>query len=204
MMFRRIKRREITPAETAANAAAKKAREAAAMTCQCCARKFLANLGTVAHHGYERPGTGWQTASCMGAKYLPFEVDRDKLGMMIEAMTRQLAGMKKHRAEVKADKVGIDREWKVREKVEGSSYSQEVRKSFTFTSRNFNEPDAIAAQRKIGIYGDWHDFKKSELASRDRKIKNLTDYIAECQARYDGWKQTHRWGAKSKTWMPIK
>ena len=29
-------------------------------------------------HGYERPGHGWQTGSCMGAKNLPFEVDRDR------------------------------------------------------------------------------------------------------------------------------
>ena len=57
------------------------------MHCQCCGRAILAKLGTIAHHGYERPDYGYQTASCMGAKELPFEVDRKVLGRLIVALT---------------------------------------------------------------------------------------------------------------------
>lgn len=44
------------------------------MTCQICGRKILAKNGKIAHHGYRRPGEGWQTASCEGARHLPLEV----------------------------------------------------------------------------------------------------------------------------------
>jgi len=53
--------------------------------CQICAREIKANTGTIAHHGYQRPGNGWQTASCMGAKYLPYEQSRDRIPAVIEA-----------------------------------------------------------------------------------------------------------------------
>jgi hypothetical protein len=50
-------------------------------TCQICARPILAKTGKIAHHGYTRPiyRSGWQTASCYGARKLPYEVDRSVL-----------------------------------------------------------------------------------------------------------------------------
>jgi hypothetical protein len=55
-------------------------------TCQICGRQIKANTGTIAHHGYQRPGGGWQTASCMGAKYLPYEQSCDRIPAAIEAI----------------------------------------------------------------------------------------------------------------------
>lgn len=46
-------------------------------TCQICGRPILAKTGKIAHHGYKRPGNGWQTQSCMGAKHLPYEQSCD-------------------------------------------------------------------------------------------------------------------------------
>lgn len=54
-------------------------------TCQICARHIKANTGVIAHHGYQRPGTGWQTASCPGAQSLPYEQSRDLIPVVIEA-----------------------------------------------------------------------------------------------------------------------
>ena len=50
-------------------------------TCQICAREIKAKNGLIAHHGYERPvyRSGWQTASCLGARGLPYEVSADLL-----------------------------------------------------------------------------------------------------------------------------
>jgi hypothetical protein len=47
-----------------------------AQTCQICGRAILASKGLIAHHGYQRP-QGWhaQTASCYGARELPYERD---------------------------------------------------------------------------------------------------------------------------------
>lgn len=48
-------------------------------TCQCCGRAIKAATGVIAHHGYRRPGGGWQTASCFGARHVPYEVGYDAL-----------------------------------------------------------------------------------------------------------------------------
>lgn len=53
-------------------------------TCQICARDIKANTGAIAHHGYQRPGFGWQTASCDGAQQLPYEISRDFIPVVIE------------------------------------------------------------------------------------------------------------------------
>jgi len=46
--------------------------------CQICGRDIKSALGLIAHHGYRRPG-GSQTASCPGARRLPYEISRDAL-----------------------------------------------------------------------------------------------------------------------------
>jgi len=47
--------------------------------CQICGRAVKSKNGVIAHHGFKRPGQGWQTASCYGAKYRPYEVAKDAL-----------------------------------------------------------------------------------------------------------------------------
>jgi len=91
-----------------ATIAAEKARkQASAMTCQCCGRQIFAQTGTIAHHGYERPGYGWQTASCMGAKYLPFEVDRARLADLIVSLQQMIDDTAKVIVSIKAEKVKL-------------------------------------------------------------------------------------------------
>jgi hypothetical protein len=53
-------------------------------TCQVCGRAIKANTGLIAHHGYRRPYAGWQTASCEGARYVPYEVSCDRLREVTE------------------------------------------------------------------------------------------------------------------------
>jgi hypothetical protein len=48
-------------------------------TCQVCGRAIKAKSGLIAHHGYTRPYEGWQTASCQGARYVPYEESCDRL-----------------------------------------------------------------------------------------------------------------------------
>lgn len=52
-------------------------------TCQICAREIKAKSGIIAHHGYTRPESGWQTDSCMGARQLPYEKSRDIIPIAI-------------------------------------------------------------------------------------------------------------------------
>lgn len=59
-------------------------------TCPCCFRQIAVQGGTMAHHGYERPGMGWQTASCPGIRFRPLEVSTDGLVWVINAIKAQL------------------------------------------------------------------------------------------------------------------
>lgn len=62
-------------------------------TCQLCGRAIMANTGVIAHHGYKRPGEGWQTSSCRGARELPYEVSCDCLKLEIPMMENALANV---------------------------------------------------------------------------------------------------------------
>lgn len=64
-------------------AAAKEAKKAVTRTCQICNRPIFAESGVIAHHGYTRPGGGYQTASCYGARAPAWERSRDRLGQYI-------------------------------------------------------------------------------------------------------------------------
>jgi hypothetical protein len=59
-------------------------------TCQICGREIGTTMGVIAHHGYTRPGSGWQTASCWGAKHVAYEVGHDALDSLIPVIAAQL------------------------------------------------------------------------------------------------------------------
>lgn len=63
----------------------------AATTCQICGRGIKASKGLIAHHGYERPGQGWQTSSCFGARWSPYEVACDALPPAIKSCEGYIA-----------------------------------------------------------------------------------------------------------------
>ncbi len=53
-------------------------------TCQICERVIKDKAGVIAHHGYQRPGDGWQTASCFGARYKAYELSNDRMQPYID------------------------------------------------------------------------------------------------------------------------
>lgn len=53
-------------------------------TCQICGRSIKAKHGLIAHHGYKRPQWGFQTDSCLGARYAPYEESRERLVEVME------------------------------------------------------------------------------------------------------------------------
>lgn len=197
------RRRKLTAEETAFNAARREARKQAAMHCQCCGRAILANKGTIAHHGYERPNHGWQTASCIGAKRLPFEVDRTALGEMITFLRARLKMQKDHRAAIAAEKIGIVFEYTQQfigpvrfYNFNLPSYRRAkwptVHMKFVVTSASWNAFKAGPGDGSTyGIY-DFADYKARHIKYLTSRINNLIAHIEEEQARYDGWKQTHK------------
>ena len=158
------------------------------MSCQCCGRKILANLGSIALHGYTRPGYGWQTASCMGSKELPFEVDRKALGRMITALQEMQTRMQGTRDQIADEIVPVRRHYKV-----GFREKQE-KKSFDFTRANWGSDEAKKALRDSGRFDrDFDDLLKIELANHDSGLRNIARDIKDQQKRFAEWKQTHEW-----------
>lgn len=68
-------------------------------TCPCCQRGIAVARGTMAHHGYERPGHGWQTASCAGIQFEPLEVSPKGLEYVVRRLQAQLEANQKALAE---------------------------------------------------------------------------------------------------------
>lgn len=159
------------------------------MHCQCCARPILAKGGLIAHHGYERPGTGWQTSSCPGARKDPWEVSRAALGRMIEGIKNTIEALKKSRAEV-----GVEQKPVTHGYIEYGRDGRRTVKTLTFTRETFAEVIRNSTYR-MSYYGDdatFDGFKKRDLRDRDGRIRRQAEFLAECMVRYEGWKQTHK------------
>lgn len=73
-------------------------------TCQICGRAILARTGVIAHHGYRRP-LGWhaQTASCFGARFVPYEAGHDALDRYVPIIEDLLARTITRRADLIAN-----------------------------------------------------------------------------------------------------
>ncbi len=63
-------------------------------TCPVCFRPIAVQGVTMAHHGYQRPGQGWQTASCPGIRFKPLEVSSEGLQWLVETMKARLVGLR--------------------------------------------------------------------------------------------------------------
>lgn len=60
-------------------------------TCPVCFRPIAVLREKMAHHGYQRPGQGWQTASCPGIRFRPLEVSSEGLEWLIGTLRKRLA-----------------------------------------------------------------------------------------------------------------
>lgn len=168
-------------------------RDAKAMTCQCCARKILAETGVIAHHGYERPaGWGYQTASCEGAKELPFEVSRDALLRMLQRMEAYAENLSLHHVRVGVETADIpfgytDISKKVR------SWDRGIKTTIQVNRTNFDAKIAeIAPLRGPHVSTpSFAELKAAALHDLAREIEMMNREIERQQARYDAWTQTH-------------
>lgn len=62
-------------------------------TCSCCFRGQAVTRGGkgMAHHGYTRPGLGYQTRSCMGVSYPPYELSNEGTKAMRQVLENMIA-----------------------------------------------------------------------------------------------------------------
>lgn len=163
------------------------ARLAQAKTCQICSRPIMAETGKIAHHGYQRPGIGYQTQSCYGALHLPFEESRDRLGQYIQTILKpQLENMKTTLAGVESESYAI-RIWYGTGQYNGR---HEIRKSFPARREGYEEQrDAHRKQAayRPSIPDTFDQAKAREVHVLKRDIEMAEAYLVGQQVRYNGW-----------------
>jgi hypothetical protein len=160
----------------------KAARAAVAKTCQICGRPILAETGVIAHHGYQRPGMGWQTSSCFGARHLPFEVSRDALGEYITIIQQQLSSLFATHTSVTNDEANIRVTYRDK---------QFDKKSFWASISNYAAQAAEhAANARFGRldYSTYAEAKAAHLDGITRRIKDTAQHLKDQQARFDAWR----------------
>jgi hypothetical protein len=219
--------RESRKAEIAEQKARK---QAAAMTCQCCGRQIFAQRGKIAHHGYERPGYGWQTASCMGALYLPFEVARERLADLIVSLKGMIDDSTNHLIAISAEKVKLpfsievdcdeyyDRNGRKRSrKDEVRAYSRSEFDALKELGHSkipahhaacddarINKTTYPKRDEALQIYfshDTWDGMKQRAYRETEYRLQALRADLEMSETRFAGWQQTHTgFDKKTKEW----
>lgn len=69
-------------------------------TCSCCFRQIAIMGEHMAHHGYQRPGQGYQTASCAGIRFKPLEQSTAGLEWLITVTEQRINELQQQLANV--------------------------------------------------------------------------------------------------------
>ncbi len=204
MFYRRQK-----PVRRAAEviAAEKEAKAASAKTCQICNRPIFAETGVIAHHGYQRPCEGWQTASCAGARHLPYEASCVELGKELVFAKERLDDLLFTEAKVQAEALPMP--WTDGDgRLPLDRKGRPTNKTWDVTRENYAEcvADWIAAADRYGrrsaYYAPTYEkLKERRLAQLAQRISMMRSYIKTQQARYDAWKPTHNF--EEGAWVKI-
>lgn len=189
-------------------AAEKADKQAKAMTCQICGRQIFAELGTVAHHGYERPGHGWQTSSCFGAKRLPYETSRDAIEQLIPGQKAEVARLVKYAKDIRAEREPVRRTFKLREDY---NMRHVPLRSVEFTRETFPyalyfaraafegtnvKPDGMMYDYGKGDVDAFAYYAEHHAREVDGRRKQVASFVKYLEGRRDAWKLTHKWDAK--------
>jgi hypothetical protein len=132
-------------------------------TCGVCFRKIALAGATMALHGYKRPGSGGQTASCPGIRFRPLEVSSEGLEWLIDSLRRQLATSERALAAAPS--------------LNTLSVPKHDKSGLKFEVITKGEPDWASAYR-------WHVWElESEIQSLKREVPRLETKLRD-------WKPT--------------
>lgn len=136
-------------------------------TCSCCMRGIAVAGQGMAHHGYQRPGTGQQTSSCSGIRFPPLEVSTEGLEWLIGVTRDQLARTNERLNEV--DTLTEIR-WAERDRKSPNGFVQKICKS--------DEPD-------------WPRVHRRYVANLQTEIRGTEGQIAFLGEELVKWQRHH-------------
>jgi hypothetical protein len=150
----------------------KPAKNPHARECQICGRAIHAAAGLIAHHGYERPGDGFQTDSCAGARYEPYEISRDRIREVLDTM---LIPQHAHKTE-----------WLERFRADPANLvpGPEVR-----TGEKDHRGKWITHRQPIGPdHQDYAHYRRIREKQAEQEVERLQLFISDLTSRYEKWK----------------
>lgn len=185
------------------------AKEAAQMTCQICGRAIFAERGRIAHHGYERPGTGWQTASCEGALKLPFEASNEALLAHIVRIGAHIVETQLQLGETQAETRAVPYRYYSKERArQNARFGAKLQKTIWVTRLDFDAKLAEIADdrayRGDGIGDTFDRAKDYRVRALQGELQASRDYQRLQTDRAKAWKATHRaGGAGERAWVAL-
>jgi hypothetical protein len=139
--------------------------------------------GVIAHHGYTRPGEGWQTASCEGTHHSPLEVTNALLVATIASCEARVEETRRQIANVRADSapvvVTIQAHWNEKR------FAPYV---YRFTAETYAEV-AAASEGRLSDRVTFADRKSHYLSEIEGWQRNRRAFLAELRKRNENWKQ---------------
>jgi hypothetical protein len=145
-------------------------------TCQVCGRPILANTGVIAHHGYERPRDWYsQTASCPGARFVPYEESCDRLKEVAELVGLHVTHLRENRSALLAP-LTLSYQYKT-----GHRRNPEYETRNVFRPVDFKEGD---------YYGEEYSYASVLYHKRtalDSEIRNTVSDLAMMNSRIVSW-----------------
>lgn len=151
--------------------------------CQICAREIKANTGLIAHHGYQRPGSGWQTASCDGAKQLPYEVSRDFIPVVIERYKVHQTNQDNLADEMLRNPTATI----TRYHISGFTGKQTSTEDFEKPA-GFDPYAAVNAGARSFSYSTYENEFVKQYDAHRANVKEIAAAIEFLQSRYDSWR----------------
>lgn len=142
--------------------------------CQICGRPIKATQGPIAHHGYQRPGWGWQSASCLGARYLPYEQNRDRIPQVIDIYKGILESTIAHEKDL----------------IENPPATFTTSPDYHGNTETYTRPDGFdgkANAEKSGYLSAYEKKHNYAVYSMRRDIKDIKESIEHLQRRYAAW-----------------
>lgn len=144
-------------------------------TCQICGRGIKAKSGLIAHHGYQRPGQGWQTSSCFGARWRPYEVACDALPPAIKSCQQFLTAQEMALAKLIAEPPA----------------------TLSYNKNRYGKPEYVDVP-KPADFDPRPDYRRHSYVSLylmqkfdyERNIRMSTSDLSELEKRLANWKPT--------------
>ncbi len=149
-------------------------------TCQICGRAIKSAKGLIAHHGYQRPGGGWQTGSCYGARHLPYEVSCDLLPLAIRAVEARRTACAKALVDLVASPPDTLPEYRTLDPWKGPEKIRDVARPADFNPHD-ETPRYISSSYRF-LFNRRRSNFRMEIKQGDAEVAYLTDRLKNWKA----------------------